>query len=73
MKTFDGLLLIHLKLIPNPHLNPLQFTYGTNSCVEELGRMGPQLLLRRPHSPGAISRIRYVDFNTIASALPQDK
>ena len=73
MKTFERLVLTHLKAITNHLLDPLQFAYRANRSVDDAINMGLQHL----DSPGTYARILFVDFssafNTIAPALFQDK
>ena len=73
MKTFERLVLTHLKAITNHLLDPLQFAYRANRSVDDAINMGLQHL----DSPGTYARILFVDFssafNTITPGLLQDK
>ena len=77
MKTFERLVLTHLKAITNHLLDPLQFAYRANRSVDDAINMGLHFILQHLDSPGTYARILFVDFssafNTIAPALLQDK
>ena len=77
MKTFERLVLTHLKAITNHLLDPLQFAYRANRSVDDAINMGLHYILQHLDSPGTYARILFVDFssafNTIAPALLQDK
>ncbi len=59
MKSFEKLVLAHLKDITGPSLDPLQFAYRANRSVDDAVNMGLQHLDRS----GAYVRILFVDFS----------
>lgn len=77
MKTFERLVLTHLKTITNHLLDPLQFAYRANRSVDDAVNMGLHFILQHLDSPSTYARILFVDFssafNTIAPALLRDK
>ena len=77
MKSFERLVLSHLKAITDPLLNPLQFVYRANRSVDDPVNMALHFTLQHLDSPGTYTRILFVDFssafNTIIPALLQDK
>ncbi|KAF7656412.1 hypothetical protein LDENG_00041650 [Lucifuga dentata] len=77
MKSFERLVLSHLKAITDPLLDPLQFTYRANRSVDDAVNMALHFILQQLDSPGTYARILFVDFssafNTIIPALLQDK
>ncbi|KAF7642860.1 hypothetical protein LDENG_00249390 [Lucifuga dentata] len=77
MKSFERLVLSHLKAITNPLLDPQQFTYRANRSVDDAVNMALHFILQHLGSPGAYARILFVDFssafNTIILAPLLDK
>ena len=77
MKSFERLVLSHLKAITDPLLDPLQFAYRANRSVDDAVNMALHYTLQHLDSPGTYARILFVDFssafNTILPALLQDK
>ena len=77
MKTFERLVLTHLKTYTNHLLDPLQFAYRANRSVDDAVNMGLHFILQHLDSPNTYARILFVDFssafNTIAPALLRDK
>uniref|UniRef100_A0A8C4DKS3 Reverse transcriptase domain-containing protein n=1 Tax=Dicentrarchus labrax TaxID=13489 RepID=A0A8C4DKS3_DICLA len=77
MKSFERLVLSHLKAITDPLLDPLQFAYRANRSVVDAVNMALHFTLQHLDSPGTYARILFVDFssafNTIIPALLQDK
>ncbi|KAF7651059.1 hypothetical protein LDENG_00116650, partial [Lucifuga dentata] len=77
MKSFEHLVLSHLKAITDPLLDPLQFTYRANRSVDDAVNMALHFILQHLDSLGTYARILFVDFssafNTIIPALLQDK
>ncbi|KAF0047685.1 hypothetical protein F2P81_001318 [Scophthalmus maximus] len=69
MKSFERLVLSHLKDITGPLLDSLQFAYGANRSADDAVNMGLQYILHHLDSPGTYARILFVDlssaFNTI--------
>ena len=45
MKSFERLVLSHLRDIKGPLLDPLQFTYRSNRSVDDAVNMGLQYIL----------------------------
>ncbi|KAK3545392.1 hypothetical protein QTP70_006945 [Hemibagrus guttatus] len=77
MKSFERLVLSYLKDITDPLLDPLQFAYRANRCVDDAVNMALHFILQHLDSPGSYARILFVDFssafNTIIPALLRDK
>ena len=75
MKSFERLVLAHLKSITDPLLNHLQFAYRANRSVDDAVNMALHFMLQQLDSPASYARILFVDFsfNTIIPALLQDK
>lgn len=77
MKSFERLVLSHLKAITNPHLDPLQFAYRANRSVDDTVNIALHHILQHLDSPGNYARILAVDcssaFNTIIPAWLQHK
>lgn len=73
MKSFERLVLTHLKDITGPLLDPLQFAYRANRSVDDAVNMGLHHILQHLDSPGTYARILFVDlssaFNTIIPEL----
>ena len=74
MKSFERLVLSHLKVITGPLLDPLQFAYRANRSVEDAVNMGLHYILQHLDSPGTYARMLFVDFssafNTIMPSPP---
>ncbi len=74
MKSFEKLVLAHLKDITVPLLDPLQFAYRSNRSVDDAVNMGLHYVLQYLDRPGTYVRILFVDFssafNTIIPDLP---
>uniref|UniRef100_A0AAQ6A6Z6 Reverse transcriptase domain-containing protein n=1 Tax=Amphiprion ocellaris TaxID=80972 RepID=A0AAQ6A6Z6_AMPOC len=77
MKSFERLVLSHLKTITTPLLDSLQFAYRANRSVDDAVNLALHSILQHLDSPGTYARILFVDFssafNTIRPALLQDK
>ncbi|XP_075911483.1 uncharacterized protein LOC142906815 [Petromyzon marinus] len=77
MKSFERLVLAHLKAITDPLLDPLQFAYRANRSVDDAVNMALHFTLQHLDAPASYARILFVDFssafNTIIPALLQDK
>ena len=75
MKSFERLVLFHLKANTDPLLEPLQFAYRANRSVDDAVNMALHLhfILQHLDSSGTYARILFVDFssafNTIIPAL----
>ncbi|XP_068507379.1 uncharacterized protein [Syngnathus scovelli] len=77
MKSFERLVLNHLKDVTGPLLDPLQFAYRANRSVDDAVNMGLHYILQHLDTPGKYARILFVDFssafNTIAPDILQQK
>ena len=77
MKSFERLVLSHLREITDPLLDPLQFAYRANRSVDDAVNMALHYILRHLDTAGTYARILFVDFssafNTVIPALLQDK
>uniref|UniRef100_A0AAQ4Q5M4 Reverse transcriptase domain-containing protein n=1 Tax=Gasterosteus aculeatus aculeatus TaxID=481459 RepID=A0AAQ4Q5M4_GASAC len=77
MKSFERLVLTHLKSLTDPLLDPLQFAYRANRSVDDAVNMALHYILQHLDSPGTYARILFMDFssafNTIIPSLLQDK
>ncbi|XP_061908007.1 uncharacterized protein LOC133653029 [Entelurus aequoreus] len=77
MKSFERLVLPHLKDITAPLLDPLQFAYRANRSVDDAVNLALHFILEHLDSPGTYARILFVDFssafNTILPGLLRDK
>ncbi len=62
MKSFEKLVLAHLKDITGPSLDPLQFAYRANRSVDDAVNMGLHYVLQHLDRPGAYVRILFVNF-----------
>nr|XP_049617809.1 uncharacterized protein LOC125993017 isoform X1 [Syngnathus scovelli]XP_049617810.1 uncharacterized protein LOC125993017 isoform X1 [Syngnathus scovelli] len=77
MKSFERLVLNHLKDVTGPLLDPLQFAYRANRSVDDAVNMGLHYILQHLDTPGKYARILFVDFSsafhTIAPDILQQK
>uniref|UniRef100_A0A3B3I566 Reverse transcriptase domain-containing protein n=1 Tax=Oryzias latipes TaxID=8090 RepID=A0A3B3I566_ORYLA len=77
MKSFERLILSHLKDITDPLLDPMQFAYRANRSIDDAVNMALNFILQHLDSPGSYARILFVDFssafNTIVPSLLHDK
>ncbi len=77
MKSFERLVLAHLKASTGPLLDPLQFAYRANRSVDDAVNMGLHFILQHLDRPGTYVRILFVDlssaFNTIIPYTLQNK
>ena len=77
MKSFERLVLSHLKEITYPLLDPLQFAYRANGSVDDAVNLAFHYILQLLDSAGTYARILFVDFSsafsTIIPALLQEK
>ncbi len=69
MKSFEKLVLAHLKDITGPLLDPLQFAYRANRSVDDAVNMGLQYVLHHLDSPGTYVRILFVDFSSAFNTI----
>ncbi len=77
MKTCEKLVLVYLKEITGPLLDPPQFAYRVNGSVDDAVNMGLHFILQHLDKSGTYVRILFVDsgsaFNTIILTLLQTK
>ncbi|KAM9828287.1 uncharacterized protein ACBT44_021775 isoform 2-T2 [Syngnathus typhle] len=64
MKSFERLVLNHLKDVTGPLLDPLQFAYRANRSVDDAVNMGLHYILHHLDIPGTYARILFVDFSS---------
>ena len=69
MKSFERLVLSHLKVITGPLLDPLQFAYRANRSVEDAVNMGLHYILQHLDSPGTYARMLFVDFSSAFNTI----
>ncbi len=69
MKSFEKLVLAHLKDITGPSLDPLQFAYRANRSVDDAVNMGRHYVLQHLDRPGAYVRILFVDFSSAFNTI----
>ncbi len=72
MKSFERLVLAHLKDITGPLLDPLQFAYRANRSVEDAVNMGLHYILQHLDKPGTYARILFVDFSSAFNTIIPD-
>ncbi len=65
MKSFEKLVLAHLKDITGPSLDPLQFAYRANRSVDSVVNMGLHYVLQHLDRPG----ILFVDFSSAFNTI----
>ncbi len=64
-KSFERLVLAHLKDSTGPLLDPLQFAYRANRSVDNAVNMGLHYILQHLDKPGTYASILFVDFSFI--------
>ncbi len=69
MKSFEKLVLAHMKDINGPSLDPLQFAHRANRSVDDAVNMGLYYVLQHLDRPGAYVRIMFVDFSPAFSTI----
>ncbi len=70
MKSFEKLVLAHLKGITGPSLDPLPFAYRANRSVDDAVNMGLHYVLQHLlDRPAAYVRIRFVDFSSAFNTI----
>ncbi|KAI3365834.1 hypothetical protein L3Q82_000719 [Scortum barcoo] len=72
MKSFERLVLAHLKDITGPLLHPLLFAYRANRSVDDAVNMGLHYILQHLDSPGTYARILFVDFSLAFNTIIPD-
>ncbi len=63
MRSFEKLVLAHLKDITGLSLDALQFAYRANRSVEDAVNIGLHYVLQHQDRPGTYVRILFVDFS----------
>ncbi|KAF7711331.1 hypothetical protein HF521_000342, partial [Silurus meridionalis] len=69
MKTFEKLVLAHLKKVTEQLLDPLQFAYRANRSVDDAVNMGLNYILQHLDCPGTYARILFVDFSSAFNTI----
>ncbi len=69
MKSFERLVLAHLKDFTGPLLDPLQFAYQANRSVDDAVNMGLHYILQHLDKPGTYVRILFVDFSSAFNTI----
>ncbi len=69
MKSFEKLVLAHLKDITGPLLDPLQFAYRANRSVDDAVNMGLHYVLQHLDRPGAYVRTLFVEFSSAFNTI----
>ncbi len=69
IKSFEKLVLAHLKDITGPSLDPLQFAYRANRSVDDAVNMGLHYVLQHLDRPGTYVRILFVDFSSAFNTI----
>uniref|UniRef100_A0A8C6LIY6 CCHC-type domain-containing protein n=1 Tax=Nothobranchius furzeri TaxID=105023 RepID=A0A8C6LIY6_NOTFU len=64
MKSFERLVLSHLKSTTGHQLDPLQFAYRANRSVDDAINMGLHFILEHLDQPRTYARILFVDFSS---------
>ncbi len=72
MKSFERLMLAHLKDSTGPLLDTLQFAYRANRSVDDAVNMGLHYILQHLDKPGTYARILFVDFSSAFNTIIQD-
>ncbi|XP_061612198.1 galactokinase isoform X1 [Phyllopteryx taeniolatus] len=69
MKSFERLVLDHLKSVTGPLLDPLQFAYQANRSAIDAVNMGLHFILEHLDSAGTYARILFVDFSSAFNTI----
>ncbi len=69
MKSFEKLVLAHLKDITGPSLDPLQFAYRANRSVDDAVNMRLHYVLQHLDRPSTYVRILFVDFSSAFNTI----
>ncbi len=69
MKSFEKLVLGHLKDITGPSLDPLQFAYKANRSVDNAVNMGLHCFLQHLDRSGAYAKILFEDFSSAFNTI----
>ncbi|KAK3549938.1 hypothetical protein QTP86_016875, partial [Hemibagrus guttatus] len=73
MKSFERLVLVYLKDITGPLLDPHQFAYRANRSVDDAVNMGMHYILQHLDRPGNYARILFVDFSSAFNTIIPDR
>jgi hypothetical protein len=68
MKSFERLVLSHLKSITDPLLDPMQIAYRANRSVDDAVNMALHFILQHLDSAGTYARILFVDYSSAHSS-----
>ncbi|XP_061610528.1 opsin-5 isoform X3 [Phyllopteryx taeniolatus] len=68
MKSFERIMLDHLKTVTGPLLDPLQFAYRANRSADDAVNMG-LFFLEHLNSAGTYARILFVDFSSVFNTI----
>uniref|UniRef100_A0A8C1NZF1 Reverse transcriptase domain-containing protein n=1 Tax=Cyprinus carpio TaxID=7962 RepID=A0A8C1NZF1_CYPCA len=69
MKSFEKLVLAHLKDITGPLLDPLQSAYRANRSVDDAVNIGLHYVLQHQDRPRTYVRILFVDFSSAFNTI----
>ncbi len=69
VKSFEKLVLAHLKDITGLSVDPLQFADRANRYVDDAVNMGLHYVLQHLDRPGAYVRILFVDFSSAFNTI----
>ncbi|PJG57318.1 RNA-directed DNA polymerase, partial [Aeromonas cavernicola] len=69
MKSFERLVLNHLKTLTNSRLDPLQFAYRANRSVDDAVNLGLHYILQHLDRPGTYARMLFVDFSSAFNTI----
>ncbi|WP_244166816.1 reverse transcriptase domain-containing protein, partial [Aeromonas lusitana] len=69
MKSFERLVLNHLKTLTNSQLDPLQFAYRANRSVDDAVNLGLHYILQHLDRPGTYARMLFVDFSSAFNTI----
>lgn len=69
MKSFEGLVLAHLKDIVDPLLDVLQFAYQANRSVDDAVSMPLHYNLQHLDSLGICACVLFVDFSLVFNTM----
>uniref|UniRef100_A0AAQ6IJQ8 Reverse transcriptase domain-containing protein n=1 Tax=Anabas testudineus TaxID=64144 RepID=A0AAQ6IJQ8_ANATE len=69
MKSFERLVMNHLKDITDPLLDPLQFAYRKNRSADDAVNLGLHYILQHLDLSGTYVRILFVDFSSAFNTI----
>ena len=73
MKTFERLILRHLKTCIPPSFDPFQFAYRANRSVEDAISIGLHHVLQHLEKPDRYARILFVDYSSAFNTIVPSK